>query len=120
MYNVTMIGNLTDDPVVADREWTVGETGEIVKAKVANFTVGANNGYGKNRTTAYFRVHAWRGLAETCGKCLKKGSQVYVEGPVELNTYIGTDKQPHTSMEVRVDKIVFLDKKTKEDEEPIY
>jgi single-stranded DNA-binding protein len=115
-----MTGNLTADPVISEREWTNKETGEIIKAKVCNFTVAANDGFGESRKTAYFKVHAWRGLADTCYKCLKKGRGVWLEGPVTLNNYIGTDNQLHSSMEVRVDQIEFLGKgvESPKEEEP--
>lgn len=110
MYKLMFTGNLTADPVLSEREWTNKETGEIIKAKVCNFTVAANDGFGETRKTEFFRVHAWRGLAETCAKCLKKGRGVYIEGPVTMNNYVGTDKQLHSSMEVRADYIEFLGK----------
>ena len=126
MYKTMIIGNVCADPVLSEREWTNKETAEIVKAKVCNFTVAADNGYGKNKTTEFFKVHAWRGLAETCAKYLKKGRGVYIEGPVSLNNYVGTDNQLHSSMEVRADVIKFLGKGVEvpeeeaPEEEPLY
>ena len=111
MQKMTIVGNLTADPILNEREYTNKETGEIKKVKVCNFTVAADNGFGDNQTTTFFRVNAWRGLADTCAKNLAKGRGVYLEGPITLNNYIGADRQLHSSMEVRAEAIQFLGKK---------
>ena len=105
---ITICGNLTADPILADREWTNKQTGEILKSKVCNFSVAADEGYGERKTTTFFRVHAWRGLAETCAKYLTKGRAVLVVGPVTLNNYVDKNGQMRSSMEIRADEIHFL------------
>ena len=117
MYKVSIVGNLCGDPVLVEREKVDKETGEVMKFKVCNFTVAADNGFGDSRKTAFFRVSAWRGLGEACAANLAKGRGVYIEGPVELNNYIGTDKQLHSTMEVRADLIQFLGKKVETPDE---
>ena len=59
----------------------------------------------------FFRVTAWRGLAETCGKYLDKGRKVCVVGPVSVNTYTGNDGQTRASMEVTAEDVEFLSAK---------
>ena len=112
MNVLCITGNLTADPIIADREWTNKETGEIFKAKVCNFTVAAEHDFGERKTTTFFKVHAWRGLAESCAKWLKKGRGVSVSGPVTLNNYVTRDGQMRSSMEIRADQIQFLGGKT--------
>ena len=110
MNRVIMCGNLVADPILNEREWTNGETGEIIKSKVCNFTIAVDDGYGVRKNTQFFRVNAWRGLGETCAKFLKKGRQVLVEGVVSLNNYIDKNNNPHSVMEIRADQIQFLGK----------
>ena len=110
MFKVCILGNVTAEPTIAEREYTDKNTGEIIKTKVCNFSVAANDGYGNARKTEYFRIHAWRGQAENCMKYLYKGRKVYIEGPVTINSYVGTDKQFHCNMEVRADEIEFCGK----------
>lgn len=108
MYKCIVCGNLTADPILSERKWTNQETGEIVSAKVCNFTVAANNGYGESRQTQFFRVNVWRKQAEICGEYLKKGRQVLVEGPVTLNNYVDKNNNLRTVMEVRAEEVQFL------------
>lgn len=108
MIQLTITGNLTKDPVYAEREYVNKTTGEIKKASVCNFTVAANDGYGESQVTGYFKVSAWRGLAETCSKYLKKGRQVLVVGPVKMSNYIDANHNVHTGMEIRAKEVQFL------------
>lgn len=116
MIKLIVCGNVTADPVLSEREWTSEttnpETGEIIKsrvqAKVCNFSVAANEGYGARKTTTFFRVTAWRGQAETCAKYLTKGRGVLISGPVKLNNYVDKNGNTRSSMEIRADEIQFL------------
>ena len=58
----------------------------------------------------WFRISAWRKLAETCNQFLNKGKLVYVEGSLRTRTYDGKDGQKRTSLEVNADRVLFLDK----------
>lgn len=111
MYEAKVLGNLTGDPVLNDREYVNKNTAEIVKTKVCNFTVAANNGFGENKQTQYFRVTVWRGLAESCAKYLKKGRGVYVSGPISLNNYVDKNNNLRAVMEIRADQVQFLNDK---------
>ena len=119
MFECKVIGNLTADPILNDREWTNKETGEIIKGKVCNFTVAADEGYGVRKQTQFFRVNVWRGLAESCYKYLKKGRGVYVSGPITLNNYVDKNNNIRAVMEIRAEHIDFLnDGKKVETPEP--
>ena len=112
MYKTLILGNVASDVVLNEREYVDEETGEIRKVKVCNFTVAADQGYGKYKRTMYYKCNAWRGLGETCAKCLTKGRGVYIEGIPSLNNYVGTDKQIHTGIDLRVEVIQFIGKGT--------
>ena len=100
MNKLTIIGNLTKDPEV--RTTPDG-------ASVCDFTVAVNRrGKNQNNEADFFRVSAWRGLAETCGKYLAKGRKVAVTGSVRMRLYTGNDGQARGSMEVTADDVEFL------------
>lgn len=102
MNKVTLVGNLTQDPIL--RSVNVGG----VNINVCNFNIAANQGYGERQKTTYFRINAWRGLADICAQNLTKGRQIFVEGSVSGNAYIGTDGKPYFNLEVQADNIIFL------------
>lgn len=84
MNHVTIIGNLTRDPEIA--ETPTGVT-------VCKFAVAVNRKYKDDNgevVTDFFNVVAWRGLAENCGKYLAKGKKVAVVGTLQNRSY--TDK----------------------------
>lgn len=108
MIKLICCGNLTADPVLNEREWTNPTTGEIIKTKVCNFSIAANEGFGDRQVTTYFRVSAWRGLGETCKKYLTKGRAVLISGPVKLNNYVDKTGTIRSGMEIRADEIQFL------------
>lgn len=79
---------------------------------VCNFTVAVNEvrGQGEQRTekTTWFRVAAWRQLAETVSQYLTKGRQVMVVGTIEARAYTDNGGQPQASLELTARDIRFL------------
>ena len=109
MANILLVtGNLTNDPTLR----TVKV--KNVDTKVANFSLAVNE-RGREEPT-YFRVHAWRGLAETAASYLKKGRKVLIKGPVHQNSYKDTNGAIRYAMEIRAEEIEFLDRKPSEEE----
>ena len=108
MQKIIICGNLTSDPVLADREYTDKTTGEIIKTKVCNFTVAVDDGYGARKNTMFFQVSAWRGLAEACAKYLSKGRGVCAVGPLSMDSYIDKNHAIRTVLKVRADDVQFL------------
>ena len=103
MNKQTCIGNLTNMPTLRD----VQING--VATKVCNFSIAVNE-RGREEPT-YFRVHAWRGLAETAYKYLKTGRRVAVVGPVHLNSYVDKSGAVRYAMDIRADELEFQDRK---------
>jgi single-strand DNA-binding protein len=69
-------------------------------------------GQQQERTT-WFRVTAWRRLAEildqlTQSGALAKGKQVYVAGTIEAREYTGQDGVLRTSLDVTADDVQLL------------
>lgn len=101
MNNLTIIGNLTKEP-----ELRTTSTG----INVCSFTVAVN----RHRRVEgqpeadFFRVTAWRGLADVCQQYLSKGSKVSVTGSVAVSTYQASDGSTRASLDVTADEVEFL------------
>ena len=52
-----------------------GQNGAI---NVADFNLAVDNGRGQNKKTDFFRIEAWRGLADVATKYLRNGARVIV------------------------------------------
>lgn len=104
MNKLTIIGNLTRDPEL--RTTTAG-------VNVCSFTVAVNRPRreGQEQAADYFRVTAWRSLADICGKYLAKGRKVAVVGSVSVHTY-QANNETKASLEVNADDVEFLTPKT--------
>ena len=98
-------GNLTKDPEVRQT---------INKHSIARFTVAANRSYKDSsgefkEATDFINVVVWGAFAESCGKYLKKGSPVLVEGRIQTTTYDAKDGSGKRYMtEINADNIIFL------------
>jgi len=103
MNKLVLRGNLTTDVTLRE----VNFDGNI--RKVADFGFAVNHGYGDLKQTTYFRVHAWRGLADVAKNYLSKGRSALIVGPVVLNKYTDANGDTQASMEVCADEIEFLD-----------
>lgn len=78
---------------------------------VCSFSVAVNRrraGDQQQPQADYFRVSAWRGLAENCQKYLAKGRKVAVTGPVSVSTYQAQDGTTRATMELTADDVEFL------------
>ena len=101
MNNCSIVGNLTADP-----QHRTTQTG----VSVCSFTVAVNRRGAKDGQPQadFFRVTAWRGLADNCAKWLVKGKKVGVTGSISASAYMGNDGKPHAQMTVDVDDVEFL------------
>jgi single-strand DNA-binding protein len=104
-----LIGRLTKDPEI--RSTTNG-------TPVANFTIAINRRY-RSQTgeikeeTTYVGIVAWQKLAELCRQYLAKGRAVLVEGKLQNRNWETEDGQKRSTLEVRADRIEFLDRETR-------
>lgn len=101
MNKLTIIGNLTADPV--------SKTTQDEKT-VCNFTVAVNRRQKREGQpdADFFRIAAWRQLGENCAKFLAKGRKVCVVGPVSVRTYQAQDGTTRASLEVTAEDVEFL------------
>lgn len=98
MNRVFLIGNLTKDPEVS-----------VVSNDLTNckFSIAVTRRYGAKETD-YFSVVCWRGMAENCGRYLRKGSKVGVCGSIQNKNYETSDGIKRYSVEIVADEVQFL------------
>lgn len=106
MYQqITLVGNLGRDP-----EMRYTPSG----VAVTNFSVATSRSWTgqdgqRQEKTVWFRVAAWRGLAETCNQYLTKGQRVLVVGEVEEpSTWTDQEGNTRASLEVTARTVRFL------------
>ena len=98
MNKIIIIGNLTGDPAIRTTRDGIS---------VCDFTV-AVNGHRKEDPAQFFRVSAWRQMAENCHKYLAKGRKVCVTGAVSAHTYQGNDGTTRVSLDIQDSEVEFL------------
>jgi len=99
---VTIVGYLGRDP-----ELKYTPTGTAI----CKFSVATTEKRGEQQTTTWFRVTAWGRQGELANEYLSKGSQVYVEGRVSLQTYTDREGQTRSTLELNASDVQFLGKK---------
>lgn len=91
---------------------------------VTNFSVATSKSWTdekgqKHERTVWFRVNAWRRLAETCNQYLSKGRLVMVEGELsEPKPYQRQDGQWAASLEVAASNVLFLSRGGEQQQAP--
>ena len=107
MYqSVTVIGHLGRDP-----EMRYTSSG----VAVTNFSVATSRkwtdaaGTQQERTT-WFKISAWRKLAEVCNQYLHKGQLVMVEGEIDASAWTGQDGTAKATLELTARTVKFLSK----------
>ena len=105
MNKVILVGRLAQDPEV---RYTQGG-----KA-VASFNLAVNRfggGSAQKESADFIPIVAWEKLAEICGNNLTKGSQILVEGRLQIRSYETQDGQKRGVSEVVAQSIEFLGSK---------
>lgn len=102
-----IIGRLGQDP---DVRYTQSNTA------VANLSIATSERYKDNQgewkeRTEWHRVVAWGRLAEICQEYLKKGSQVYIEGPIQTRKWEDKEGQTRYTTEIKALTMTMLDSK---------
>ena len=108
MNKVILVGRLAQDPEV---RYT--QSGKAV----ASFNLAVNR-YGQKDSADFIPIVAWEKLAEVIGNNLKKGSQVLVEGRMQVRSYETQDGQKRRVTEVIVQNVEFLGSKKSNESTP--
>ncbi len=102
MNRIILIGNLTRDP---ELRYTPEGT------PVTSFTVAVNRSFVNRegeREADFIPVVVWRKRAETCTEYLMKGSQVAIDGRLQVRTYEDKDGIRRWVTEVIAQRVEFL------------
>ena len=105
MNKVILAGRLARDPEV---RYT--QSGKAV----ASFSLAVNRRFGRNSsndqqpTADFIPIVAWEKLAEICGNNLIKGSQILVEGRMQVRSYDAQDGSKRYVTEVVANEIEFM------------
>lgn len=100
MNKVILVGNLGKDP----------ESKTVNESHLSTFSV-ATKGY--KDTTDWHNIEVWGKHAEACGKYLKKGSTVAVEGRIKTDSYESNGDKKYIT-KIVAESVQFLDKKSDE------
>jgi single-strand DNA-binding protein len=106
MYQkLILVGNLGRDP---EMRYTADGT-PVTSFSVATSRRWTDQSGQQQERTVWFRVSAWRRLAETCNQYLSKGSRVLVEGELnEPRPYQSRDGEWRASLDVTARSVQFL------------
>ena len=104
LNRMTAIGNLGADP-----EMRYTPNGD----PVTTFSIAVSRSYNtrdgeRREETEWFRVVAWRQLAELCNQYLSKGQKVYVDGRLQTRQWEARDGTTRTTVEIVAQNVVFL------------
>ncbi len=100
-----IVGNLGRDP---EMRYTADGT-PVTSFSVATSRRWTDQSGQQQERTVWFRVSAWRQLAETCNQYLSKGRQVLVEGELtEPRPYQSRDGDWRASLDVTARTVRFL------------
>lgn len=102
-----IIGRLGQDP---DIRYTQSNTA------VANLSIATSDRYKGDdgewkERTEWHRAVAWGRLAEVCQEYLKKGSLVYIEGPIQTREWEDKEGQTRYTTEIKALTLTMLGKK---------
>ena len=106
MNKVVLIGRLTRDP---ELRYTSG-----TNAAVCNFTIAVDRGFtgqSGDREADFIPIVVWNKQAENVKNYLNKGSQVAVEGRIQVRNYDDQNGQKRYVTEVIANNVEFLGSK---------
>ena len=102
MQKFQVIGNIVAKPTISST--ATGKT-------MCTFSVAVKRDYTRGdgeRHTDFFNCVAWGGVADSIEKYCDKGSNVYLEGRIELRQYVDNQDIKRTVIDFIVDKTEFL------------
>lgn len=110
---VILVGNLTRDPEL--KQTAGGQS--IVTFGIATNREWVAGDQGKKSLAEYHNIAAWGTLAEICGKYLKKGKLVYIEGYLKTRSWDSPEGAKIFKTEIVATDMIMLDKKPHDESE---
>ena len=105
---VILVGHLGRDP---EMRYTQSEVAVCSFSLATSETYSDRNSGEKVTQTEWHNIVLWRKLAETAGKYLRKGSQVYIEGKLRTRKWEDQNGATRYTTEVVADTMQMLDKR---------
>lgn len=105
MNKVFLIGRLTRDPELRYTSSNV---------PCCTFSLAVNRNFTNQdgeREADFINIVAWKNMAENCSKYLTKGSQVAIDGRIQVRSYDAQDGTKKYVTEVVAENVQFLDNK---------
>lgn len=102
MNKVILAGRLTKDI-----EMRYTQTGKAI----ARFILSVNRKDKEKQQADFIPIIVWNKLAEICSKYLTKGSQILVEGHLQIRDYVAQDGKKHYIAEVIAQELEFMGSK---------
>lgn len=108
-----LIGNVGKDPEV---RYLDGNSQNGTTTKVATFPLATSERYrdrnGEQReNTEWHNIVVWRGLADVAEKFVRKGTQVYIEGPIRTRQWTDQSGNKRYSTEIVADTMQLLSRR---------
>ncbi len=97
-----IVGNLTDDP---ELRYTPNGAAVVTFSVAVSFRVKDESGQWKDGDTSFFRVNAWRSLAENVAESLTKGTRVMVSGRLKQRSWETQEGERRTVVEIEADEV---------------
>ena len=113
-YSYTMIiGHVGRDP---EMRYTPLQGVAVCDFSVAVSRRWTDSAGAQQERTTWFKVSAWRALAETCNEYVRKGMQIMVSGEIDASAYAAKDGKPRASLELTARDVQFLGRRADADE----
>ena len=112
---VILVGNVGKDPEVRYLEKNVAVANFSLATTERGYTM--QNGTQVPERTEWHNIVAWRGLAELAEKCIRKGSQLYIEGKLQTRSWEKDGVKRYTT-EIYAETIQLLGKRSDQAEMP--
>lgn len=107
LNKVQIIGYLTQNPEIrkTTSDQSVGDLNIVTPYAFKGKDGSVQQG------KSFHSVVVWRGLADICGQYLKQGSQVYIAGRLQTDSWEGDDGQKKSKTRIVADEMIMLDSK---------
>lgn len=96
---VILVGNVGTEPQLRQPTPTL---------KVAEFSLAINDPVNKEQPPTWYRISVYNNRADTIMQYVKKGTQLMVEGKLNVREYLDKDQVKRISLEVKADDFLFL------------
>src|ERR687891_2529073 len=99
---ITIVGNLTDDP---ELRYTPNGAAVATIRVAVNRRIPDGAGGWKDAETSFFRVNAWRSLAENAAESLTRGTRVVVTGRLRSRSWENQEGETRSAVEIEADEM---------------